>query len=186
MPLSFHQHSAHFVENHDEPRSPAFFGSNSRADIAAAISLTLPGMRFYFMWQEYGYFNQLDVHLRRETPEAEQPGVFQFYSAFISAVSKDVFHDGTWYWRPVTGSGILLAWEWELNGEKVLTVLNYSGNQVSGSVVCPLAQPNNGNDIIPVTELLTGTVYQRSAKQMSTSGLIVVLDSWSVQMFDYN
>jgi len=186
MPLSFHQHSAHFVENHDEPRSPAYFGSNTRADIAAAISMTLPGMKFYFMWEQFGYFNQLEIHLRRETPEDQNSGVLKFFTAFIAAVSKDVFHQGTWYMRTVQGTNNLLAWEWVYNNEKVLTVLNYSGTQSSGSIVCPFAQPVDGNDTIPVTDLLTGTVYMRSAKQMSTSGLIVVLDTWSVQMFDYD
>jgi len=187
-PLSFHQHSAHFVENHDEPRSPRFFGSNSRADIAAAISMTLPGMKFYFMWQEYGYWNQLDVHLRRETPESENQGVLTYYRAFIKAVSKDVFHTGSWNYRSVSGSSAwrLMAWEWVLGEDKVLTVINYSDTQASGSIVCPLAKPVNGNDQIDVTDLLTGTVYPRSAKEMSTTGLVVVLNSWSVQMFEYN
>ena len=52
------------VENHDEPRAASFFGSNWRADAAALVTMTLPGMRFYFQGQREGYRNKLDVHLR--------------------------------------------------------------------------------------------------------------------------
>lgn len=31
--VAFHSQSAHFVENHDEPRAAAFFGGNQRAGI---------------------------------------------------------------------------------------------------------------------------------------------------------
>jgi len=188
-PLNFHQHSAHFVENHDEPRAAAFFGSNMRADAANAVSMTLPGMRFYFLGQENGLFNKLDVHLRRATTEADHPGVPQYYRAFIAAVAKPVFHLGTWNYRNVGGSGLswrLMAWEWVYNSEKVLAVINYSDRQGQGSIVCPLAQPVGGNDTIPVTELLTGTVYPRSAKEMSTSGLYVIVNPWAVQLFQYD
>jgi len=187
-PAYYTEHSAHFVENHDEPRAAAFFGSNSRADAANSVVMTLPGMRFYFEGQENGYFNKLDVHLRRATPEPSHPGVAKYYSLFIQQISQPIFHSGSWNYRDIQGSGDswrLLAWEWVYNNEKVLVVVNYSDQSGSGAIPCPLAEPVNGNDSIPVTELLTGTVYQRSAKEMASTGLFVVVDSWSTQMFQY-
>lgn len=38
----------HFVENHDEGRAAAHFGSNQRANAAGLVSFTLPGMKFHF------------------------------------------------------------------------------------------------------------------------------------------
>lgn len=51
-------------------------------------------------------------------------------------------------------------------------------------VYTPL-QPVNGNDTIPVTDLLSGDVYYRSASQMRSSGLNVVISSWYAQIFEY-
>jgi len=186
-PLEVHQRSAHFVENHDEPRAATFFGTNSRADAANAVVMTLPGMRFYFDGQERGYFNKLEVHLRRGTPESSHVGVVKYYDALRSVLSKPLFNLGKWTYRNVNGSDAwrLMTWEWEYNYEKLLVVINFSDAEGSGSIVCPEAQPVNGNDTIHVTELLTGTIFTQSAVQMSSSGLGVVVGSWSVQMFQY-
>uniref|UniRef100_A0A6B2LAG2 Glycosyl hydrolase family 13 catalytic domain-containing protein n=1 Tax=Arcella intermedia TaxID=1963864 RepID=A0A6B2LAG2_9EUKA len=187
--LNFHQHGAHFVENHDEPRAASFFGSAIRADAANAVSMTLPGLRFYFMGQENGDKNKLDVHLRRGTPEPVNTGVNAYYNVLWKALSLDITKYGSWNYRNAQGTGDswrFLTWEWVYNGHKVLAVINYSDGEGAAYVVCPLAQPENGNDTINLTELLTGTVYPRSAKQMSSQGLMVVLGAWSVQMFQYN
>jgi len=58
--------------------------------------------------------------------------------------------------------------------------------KASGKVVLKNAKPINGNDTIPVTDLLTGEVYYRSAHQISTTGLQVVVNSWWAQIFLYN
>jgi len=186
-PLEYHEQSAHFVENHDEPRAATFFGTNSRADAASAVVMTLPGMRFYFDGQERGYFNKLEVHLRRGSPEPSNVGVNKYYDALRLVLSKPIFNLGTWTYRSIDGSDAsgLLAWEWEYNSEKILVVINFSDSQGSGSIVCPKVHSVNDNDNIPVTELLTGTIYPQSPSQMSSTGLEVEVGSWSVQMFQY-
>ena len=52
------------ISNHDEPRAAQFFGSWWRADATALVMFTMPGMKFYYMWDYYGFANRLDVHLR--------------------------------------------------------------------------------------------------------------------------
>lgn len=47
------------------------------------------------------------------------------------------------------------------------------------------AESVDGNDTIAVTDLLTGNVYYRSATQMRTSGLDVVVNQWWAQIFSY-
>lgn len=187
-PLDFHFHSAHFVENHDEPRAASFFGSNIRADAAAMVSMTLPGMRFYFEGQREGYKNKLDVHLRRAKAESGEPGVRQFYSNFSQILSRPIFHEGKWSYEKVYGSTEswrLMAWKWSLNGKKVLCVINYSDQSGSGRILLSDAQPVNGNDQITVTELMSGATYQRSAKDLRTNGIFVIVNYWSIQMLEY-
>jgi len=79
----------------------------------------------------------------------------------------------------------LIAYRWEYQNEKRLCVINYSDQNGSGSVQVTNAQPVNGNDTIPVTDLLSGTVYYRSASQMRNQGLFVVVNSWYAQIFEY-
>lgn len=57
------------ISNHDEQRGPTYFGSWWQSDAAAALLYTLPGCRYYWMWDMDGFANQLDIHLRREQSE---------------------------------------------------------------------------------------------------------------------
>jgi len=114
--LDFHAHSAHFVENHDEPRAASFFGGTNRADAAAMATLTLPGMRFFNKGQEDGYFNRLDVHLRRSKSESGSDSVRIFYNIFTSILAKHIAFQGTWNYQSVISSGDswrLMAWKWK-------------------------------------------------------------------------
>lgn len=186
--VGYLQRGAHFVENHDEPRAAAFFGSNMRADAAAMVAMTIPGMRFYFEGQQDGYRNRLQVQLRRAASEPVAIGVPQFYDLFTLILSRPVFHTGTWTYLPVFNdptSWRLMAWKWTSNDERLLVVVNYSDTTGSGSVVLSDAQPINGNDMIPVTDLISNQTWSRSAHQMASSGLGVVVNSWSCQILKY-
>lgn len=188
LSLTYQQKSARYVENHDELRSPVAFGGNSRADAATMISMTLPGMKFYFMGQEHGYSNKLDVHLLRATAENPAPGVDSFYTKLFGILASNAFHLGSWTYLDVINSNdawTLVAWKWSYGDQKILCVINYSTQKGSGAVILSDATPRNGNDNIPVTDLLTGITYTRSARQMQTQGLFVVLDSYSGQFLSY-
>ncbi|EFA77836.1 hypothetical protein PPL_09334 [Heterostelium album PN500] len=186
--VQFAQHSAHFCSNHDEPRAANFFGSWWRADAAALVTYTMPGLRFFWWGDFEGYQNQLDVHLRREESESAVDTVMQFYQNLTSIVSDPVFKYGTFEYLNVTGSDTewtLIAYKWTYQNEKRLCVLNFSDTQGSGSIILSDAQPINGNDTIPVTDLLSGTTYFRSAQQLRTTGLFVVVNTWYGQIFKY-
>jgi len=186
--LSYTQHSAHFVSNHDQPRAATNFGSWWRADAAALLTFTLPGMRFHWMWQWDGFSNQLDIHLRREQSEPVVKDAQLFYKIFLNITNSDVFKKGEWVNLTVSGdnsSWRLIAYRWQYNDEKRLCVINFSDQIGSGNVVVSNATPINNNDTIPVTDLLSGTTYWRSANEMRTQGLFVVINSWYAQIFQY-
>jgi len=179
---------AHFVENHDEPRAAAFFGSNERADAAAMVTMTVPGMRFYFQGQQDGYRNRLQVQLRRAAAEPIAIGVPQFYDVFVPIIARPVFHSGTFNYLNVINdpqSWRLMAWKWTSNDEKLLVVVNYSDITGSGSVVLSDAMPVHGNDTILVTDLISQKTWYRSAHQMQTSGIFTVIQPWSCQILKY-
>jgi glycosidase len=185
--LAYHQHTARFVENHDEPRAASYFGSNWRADAAALVTMTLPGMRFYFQGQRDGYRNKLDVHLRRAAPESAVSAVQQMYAQLTAITAHEVFQ-GQWQYQNVFGTSTawrLMAWTWSTNDHKRLVVVNYSDTQGEGRVILSDAAPVNGNDTIAVTELFSGITYYRSAKDLRTNGLYVIVNQWWAQIFSY-
>eukprot|EP00698_Gefionella_okellyi_P023976 TRINITY_DN8342_c0_g1_i1.p1 TRINITY_DN8342_c0_g1~~TRINITY_DN8342_c0_g1_i1.p1 ORF type:complete len:524 (-),score=84.56 TRINITY_DN8342_c0_g1_i1:420-1991(-) len=184
----FLQHGANFVQNHDEPPAAAFFGSWWRADAAALLTMTLPGMRFYFMGQFEGFKNRLQIQLRRALPEPVVPEVEALYQRLTNITSDVVFHKGTWTYIPLSGEGTswqLCAWRWAYGNDKRLCVINFSASEASANVTVADAEPVSGQDLIPVTDLLEDQVYMRSAAQMRSQGLSVVVNQWWAQIFKY-
>ncbi|KAH3756646.1 alpha amylase, catalytic subfamily protein [Pelomyxa schiedti] len=186
---SFFAHSAQFIENHDEDRAVAVFGSTTKADAAAMVVMTLPGMRFYFQDQWLGYKNKLDVHLRRATSESAISSVTSMYTTLNSIISDVSFTSGTWNYCTVSNSGDswrLMAWRWNYaNSSKRLVVVNFSDASGSGYIVIPDVVSDTGSDTVTITELWTNTKYSRSVSEMKSSGLFVVVDAWSSQIFQY-
>lgn len=188
-PVNFHQLSAHFVENHDEPRAPIEFQSIERSNAAAFLSFTLPGMRFINHGQLFGYKERLDVHLRRSRSEPKNPLSMTFYTSILTALKKaPVFSHGDWTFlnvEPSQSSWRLIAFKWTSQRENILCVINYSDVSADGRVKLSEAKPRDGNDLVPVHELMENKVYTRSAKEMRDVGLHVVLDAWKGQIFKY-
>lgn len=179
----------HFVENHDEDRAVTKFGSDARADAAALTSMTLPGMRFYFQGQLVGRGNKLDVHLRRSAAESVRADVQSFYVLLLNITSSPVFHQGIWHDLTVSDTvgtaWRLMAWSWSFGDEKRLVVVNYSDQQGQGRVQVPDATPKQGQDVIPITDLMTSQTYLRSSAEMRSPGLYVVINPWTAQVFTY-
>jgi len=185
--VDFITRSAHFITNHDEKRAVDFFGSWQRADAAALLTYTLPGVRFFWQAQQNGFTSQLDVHLRRERNEIANPHVQDFYDQFLPIISHDVFKKGTWTYLNVFGSSEawkLVAYRWA-GSENRLCVINFSDGTGSGRVLVSNAQAKGSNDTIPVTDLLAGITYYRSAKEMREQGLFVLIKPWFAQIFSY-
>lgn len=187
--VDYFTHSAHFVSNHDQDRAVVNFGSVARADAAAAVSFTIPGMKFNWQGQWEGYKYKLDVHLRRERFQDPVVEAVDFYDHLLAALDHPVFQQGDWYYltpQSSDSSWRLLSWRWALKDEdKRLVVVNYSDSTGAGAVVLDNAVARNGNDTIPVTDLMTGQVYPRSAAEMRSKGLFCVLHAWQVQIFQY-
>eukprot|EP01106_Pelomyxa_sp_JSP_P005480 TRINITY_DN1868_c0_g1_i2.p1 TRINITY_DN1868_c0_g1~~TRINITY_DN1868_c0_g1_i2.p1 ORF type:complete len:375 (+),score=96.90 TRINITY_DN1868_c0_g1_i2:141-1265(+) len=158
----------------------------ARANAAATVTMTLPGMRFYWQDQWNGYENKLEVHMRRS--KSETPWAFStaHYSKLNGIVKDTAFTSGTWNYAVVNGTSDcwrLMAWRWNYNNSaKRLVVINYSDTQGSGYVVVPDV---TGSSTVTITELFSGTQYSRSAPDMRSTGLNVIIPCWSAQIFQY-
>lgn len=187
----FFRHTAHFVENHDEPRSAAALGGPERAFVGAVVASTVPGLRLFYFGQFEGRSAKLDVQLRRATAQAPDAALSAQYAALLGVIADDVFHEGSWTYIPVSKVGTgwrLAAWRWASSdgAKKRLVVVNYSDAKAWSNVLVEDARGSGGTDAIAVTELLTSTKFMRSADQMRTSGLTCGLDPWTAQIFAYD
>ncbi|GAM27980.1 hypothetical protein SAMD00019534_111560 [Acytostelium subglobosum LB1] len=184
----YNKQSVRFISNHDEQRGVAYFGSWWRSNAAALLTYTLPGMKMFWMGEFEGMRNQLEVHLRRQLPEPVNEATVQFYKVLTSVISKPAFKAGDFQMLTVTGtdsSWPLIAYKWTHQQDRVLCVVNFSNVTGSGRIILNDAEPHQGRDIVPVSELLTGVTYQRSAHEMKSEGLFVIVNSWSGQIFKY-
>jgi glycosidase len=181
--ITFFSKTAHFTENHDEPRTmEKFWGWAPAAECAAATLLTLPGLRFFNQDQWRGYKNKIDVHLRRATPENDNAEILAFYDKLFSVLDMDALKKGTFTQLTCSGSDTIPAWRYVLGTQHILIVANFNENQSGGNIVLDDA-PGSGD--ITVKELISGTDYTRNAETLRSTGLTVVLSQYQVQIFQY-
>jgi hypothetical protein len=128
-------HLARFLENHDEARSAATFGSHLPA--AAAIAYTLPGMRFFFDGQLDGAIVHVPVQLGRWAEEEPRPDVHSLYDRLLRATTRPLFHDGAWRLIDIRDAGDstsvdLVASEWRLGSDRTVIAANLGTRDAQG------------------------------------------------------
>lgn len=184
------EHSVHFLENHDEVRSMAAFGFEEKAKAAALMSLTLPGVRFYHHGEWEGLRTRMSIKARRPQNESVNDRMKKFYNTVTPAIFyNSAFQNGTWsYLWPNSESftsSNLFAWKWVSGNQKFLCIINFSGSQGQGNIILRDAQSPTGSDTYTITDILTGQNFDRSANEMRTRGLGVLLRGWEGQIFKY-
>lgn len=160
----YQDRSVRFLENHDEERIAGIF-SRQRAEAAAVIAATVPGMRFYNDGQWEGRRIKIPVQLGREPEEAGCgcftaksitlptypwvnavcPCTWYFYEALCRATNDQVFRSGRWQQlavEAVSNAGSVLAWTWELGDARRLVAVNYSEHTAQGVRLAALERNN--------------------------------------------
>ncbi len=133
------ERGARFIENHDEPRALEVFG-RERGLAAAAVMLTLPGMRLVHDGQCDGRRVRLPVQLVREPEEPLDEDLRRAYDPLLRRTRAPLFHEGTWEKLETRSAGDesfrdLLAWSWRLGEAQAVIVINFSANPARGLVV---------------------------------------------------
>ena len=165
---------ARFVENHDEPRSADVLDDRVRA--AAALTFTLPGLRFFFDGQFSGAALHAPVQLGRWLSESPRADVGEFYARLLAAIDDPLFHDGEWSLREVRSAGDgsnaqIVAAAWQLDDRRAIVAANLSSREAHGFV--QLAALPAG-PMLDFVDRLTGVVYRWSAADLH-DGLYVRL-----------
>ena len=180
------EHSAHFVENHDENRVVYTMANIGKAKAAGAIAATIGGMIFMNHGQWNGYKNKLEVHLRRGYEENGVEEVKKFYKRLMEIIKDPAF----------TGEKMNLINN--LKGKKkddfisylrqkdesyYLVVINYSDS--FGCAQIPIYNIK-GSGECSLNEAFRDIEYIRNVENIRNEGLNVCLNSWEVQIFKYN
>jgi hypothetical protein len=122
---------ARFLENHDEARSLPQFGSRIRA--AAALTFTLPGLRFFFDGQFEGADVRGPVQLGRWPSNPDNPEIRDLYARLLKAIDKPLFHDGEWRLLDCTAPD-LIACSWRKGKDLAIVAANITDHAADGLV----------------------------------------------------
>jgi hypothetical protein len=128
---------ARFLENHDEARSAAQFGGRIRA--AAALTFTLPGLRFFFDGQFDGADVRGPVQLGRWPETPDRPEIRDLYARLLKTIDTRLFHDGQWRLLDVRSAGDstggnLIATSWRMGTDCAVIVVNITEHEAQGLV----------------------------------------------------
>ena len=173
---------ARFLENHDEARSAAAFGPRLRA--AAALTFTLPGLRFFFDGQLEGAQLRLPVQSGRWPEVPDRADIRDFYARLLKTIDKPLFHDGAWTLLDVGGAGDttnadLIACAWRKGKDLAIVAANITDHQAQGLV-------NVGDlpkgDAFTLTDQLSDQSYRWTRADLG-HGLYVRLRSGDAHLF---
>jgi hypothetical protein len=173
---------ARFLENHDEARSVTEFGHRIKA--AAALTFTLPGLRFFFDGQLEGAHVRSPVQLGRWPDEPDRADIRDFYSRLLATIDQPLFHDGEWSLIEVDGAGDtthggLIALAWRKDKDMAIVTANITGYDAQGLVrVGDLPQ----GDVFDLKDQLSDQSYRWTRADLG-NGLYVRLTSGDAHLF---
>ncbi len=184
-PLSYQDHAARFLENHDEHRAIEVFGKD-RIIFVGTLMGTVPGMRFYHQGELEGASTYLPITLRMAAPRPPDPVVSQFFEKLLRITEEDVFHNGEWSPLSVTPDcddtcGNLIAYEWRSEESWKVIAVNLAGGASQGRI--HFSHPLSAPEYVFYDEL-NDVRYVRGADELRGAGLFVRRDRFGAHLFD--
>jgi len=146
-------------------------------------------MRFYHQGQFEGRKIRPPMQLSAAAPEAPDAEVRALYERVLRISDERVFHDGEWGLLEVAPSGdatheSLVAYEWRLEREWRIVVVNLSDHAAQGKLLLPDATRRAAK--LDFFDLLNDAHYERESANLEGDGLFVRLDGWRAHVFAIN
>jgi glycosidase len=185
--LSFQDHLARFLENHDEERAAAVFPPDVQR-AAAVVTYLTPGLRFFHDGQFEGRRRHTSIHLGRRAAEPAAPELQAFYGRLLECLKRRELRQGRWQLRSASpawdGNGTwqnFLAFTWEGGPDTLLACVNYGPTQ--GQCYVPLPLHAWRGRKVYLTDLLGPARYERDGDQLNQRGLYLDLPAWGGHLF---
>lgn len=186
--LEFQDHSARFLENHDEPRAAATF-PHGQHEAAAVITYLSPGLRFFQQGQFDGHHRRISPHLVRGPEEATDPQIKEFYARLLQVLSSPVLRNGEWQlveatpaWPGNWTQDCIVTFAWHLSGHETLLIsVNYAPNQSQCYV--KLGDWCGRGPRWRLEDQLADIHYDRDGVDLAERGLYLDLAPWQAHVF---
>jgi hypothetical protein len=190
LPSRFLAASAHFLENHDEPRVAALLSLDEHR-AAALATLGLPGMRFLHEGQLGGARIKLPVQLGRRAIEPVQKEVQQMYEAMLTILRTTAVGRGegrvlppcpAWPGNPSGQNFMVVQWQ-ILPPEFDVVVVNLAPHR--SQCYAPLTVPGLAEFNWSMRDRLGTESYVRVGSDLEAQGLYLDLPAHGAQLFHF-
>jgi hypothetical protein len=180
--------SAHFLENHDEPRVASIL-SLAEHRAAALLILGLPGMRFLHEGQIEGGRNKIPVQLLRRGVEPNQAGIKQVYEQLLTALPGTAVGQGrgalirpraAWVENPTVENFVIVQWQ-KHPPDFNLVVVNLAPHR--SQCFAPLSIQNLARSDWALKDLLSQEKFGRSGEWLQNQGLYLDLPAHGIHLF---
>ncbi|MDB6021813.1 MAG: alpha amylase catalytic region [Pedosphaera sp.] len=182
--------SAHFLENHDEPRVVSKL-SHAEHRMAALLILGLPGMRLLHEGQLHGARLQAPVHLGRWPDEPADAEISTLYESLLAALKDSSVGRGDWRllspqsWPDNSSAKNFIVVQWQKAPlEFDLVVVNLAVHPSQCQVRLDIKELA-AHDWEMLNQLGRET-YQRHGEDLETHGLHLDLPAHGAQLFRFN
>lgn len=189
-PLEYTQRSAHFLENHDEPRIATCMSPGEQR-AAALVVLGLPGMRFLHDGQLTGMRHRIPVQMGRYAAEHPDPEVVAVYDKLLNTLKDSCVGSGTatplpalpaWEGNPTAQEFVVVQWQ-KAPLEFELVVANLAPHRSQCRV--QLTVPELGQHDWEMIDRLGDEAYVRPGAELQEPGLFLDLPPHGAQLFRF-
>ena len=186
-PPGFLARSAHFIENHDEPRIASMLSLGEHR-AAALIILSLPGMRFLHEGQIEGASNTIPVQLLRHSVAPPQEGIKNLYEQLLNTLQRTAVGQGrcellrpraAWAENPTAENFVIVQWQKQPPGFD-LVVVNLAAHR--SQCFAPVNIGNRPACDWAMEDLLGQERFVRAGEGLQTQGLYLDLPAHGVHV----
>jgi hypothetical protein len=190
LPREVLARSAHFLENHDEPRIASQL-SPAEQRAAALVILGLPGLRFLHDGQLTGARVKIPVQLVRRCVEPVDAEVARIYEQLLAALPSSTVGRGqaqvlspqaAWPDNPTAQDFIIVQWQTEAPAFDLVAV-NLGAHRSQCYV--PLNVPELAEHNWAMQDLLGVESYERFGVDLASQGLYLDLPELGAQLFHF-
>jgi hypothetical protein len=187
---SFLARSAHFLENHDEPRIASLL-SVAEHRAAALLLLALPGLRLLHEGQLAGRKILVPVQLRRCAPEPPQAEIVALYEQLLAVLRESAVGRGEWELLPPrpawpensTFQSVVLL-QWQAAPEQFeLAVINLDAQ--AAQCYAPLTVESLAGREWALRDLLGVERHVRAGDLLAGEGLFLDVPAHAAQWFQF-
>ncbi len=187
---SFLDRSAHFVENHDEPRIASRLAL-AEHQAASLASLGLPGMRLLHYGELEGACVHGRIHACRRPQEPAQPEIAQWYEAVLRALGDSSVGRGealilkpreAWAGNESWRHFVLIEWQTHVPDFDLVAV-NLAGHR--SQCYAPLQALDLNRYVWRMEDRLGAERHERHGDDLQCQGLYLDLPAHGAQLFHF-